>query len=126
MDPRFVTKTMHAYLDYPVALSLMAAPFVLGLGQSHPLAFWLALVTGVAALVLTLLTDHKFGLVRVLPYSLHLAVDLMVGLAFVAAPLVLGFSGLDAVYYWLNGAAVLVVVGLHKPTVEPAAPLVQP
>ncbi len=126
MDPRFVTKTMHAYLDYPVALSLMAAPFVLGLGQSHPLAFWLALVTGIAALVLTLLTDHKFGLVRVLPYSLHLAVDLMVGLAFVAAPLMFGFSGLDAAYYWLNGAAVLVVVGLHKPTVEPAASPVRP
>lgn len=126
MDPRFVTKTMHAYLDYPVALSLIAAPFILGLGQSHPLAFWLAFVTGIAALALTLLTDHQFGVLRVLPYSLHLAVDLMVGLAFVAAPLVLGFSGLDAFYYWLNGAAVLFVVGLHKPTAEPAASPVQP
>ena len=37
MNPRFVTRTMHAYLDYPVALSLMAAPFLLGLGGSHPL-----------------------------------------------------------------------------------------
>jgi hypothetical protein len=35
-DPRFVTKTMHAYLDYPVAASLIALPFVLGLGGSNP------------------------------------------------------------------------------------------
>ena len=58
MDPRFVTKTIHAYLDYPVALSLMAAPLLLGLGNSHPLALWLAVSTGIAAFILTLLTDR--------------------------------------------------------------------
>ena len=115
MDLRFVTRSIHAYLDYPVALSLMAAPFLLGLGASHPLAFWLAVTTGAAAFVLTVFTDHHLGLVRVLPYSLHLAVDLAVGLVFVAAPFALGFKGIDAWYYWLNGAAVLTVISLHKP-----------
>src|SRR5215469_8238765 len=109
MDPRFVTKTMHAYLDYPVAVSLMAMPFVLGLGTSNPLARWLAVITGVAAFVLTLLTDHKLGVIRILPYSFHLAVDFLVGIVFLIAPSVLNFSGLDAWYYWANGAAVLVV-----------------
>ena len=115
MDPRFVTKTMHAYLDYPVAISLMAMPFILGLGASNPLAFWLAFVTGAAAFVLTLLTDHETGVIRVLPYSLHLAVDGLVGAAFVVAPIVLGFQGIDAWYYWLNAAAVFFVVAMHKP-----------
>lgn len=115
MDPRFVTKTMHAYLDYPVALSLMALPFLLGLGSSHPLALWLAVVAGAAAFVLTLFTDHQLGLVRVLPYGFHLAVDSLVGVTFLFAPTVLGFTGLDAWYYWANGAAVVLVVGLHKP-----------
>ncbi len=119
MDPRFVTKTMHAFLDYPVALSLMAAPFLLQLGSSHPLALWLAVSTGVAAFILTLLTDHKLGVFRVLPYSVHLAVDFLVGVMFLLAPSVIGFAGLDALYYWANGAAVLFVVGLHKP--EPAS-----
>jgi hypothetical protein len=118
MNPRFVTKTMHAILDYPVAISLMTAPFLLGLGGSNPLALWLAVGTGVAALTLTLFTDHFLGVFRVLPYSVHLAVDLIVGIVFVLAPIVLGFTGLDAWYYWANGAAVLLVVGLHKP--EPA------
>jgi VIT1/CCC1 family predicted Fe2+/Mn2+ transporter len=30
MRLRFVTKTIHAYLDYPVALSLLALPFIVG------------------------------------------------------------------------------------------------
>ncbi|MEO9685366.1 MAG: hypothetical protein ABJF86_11045 [Tateyamaria sp.] len=114
MSMRFITKDIHAYLDYPVAAGLFAMPFLLGLGQSAPLAFWLSVVTGVAALVLTLLTDHHLGVVRVLPYKLHLTVDGAVGVVFVIAPFVLGFSGLDALYYWVIGATVLIVVGLHK------------
>lgn len=115
MDLRFVTKSLHAYLDYPVALSLIAAPTLLGLGNSHPGAFWIATITGFAALLLTFLTDHHLGVIRVLPYGLHLAVDSAVGLVFVVAPFVFGFTGLDALYYWANGAAVLAVILLHKP-----------
>ena len=112
---RFVTKTIHACLDYPGALALIALPFLLGLGQSHPLALIIAPAVGVAAFLLTLLTDHLLGVIRVLPYRLHLAVDLAVGLLFVALPLVLGFSGLDAAFYLVNGAAVIAVIALSKP-----------
>ena len=111
---RFITKQIHAYLDYPVAAGLIIMPFLLGLGSSNGLALGLSVATGVAALILTLLTDHKFGVLRVLPYSLHLAVDGIVGAVFVLAPFVLGFGGLDALYYLVIGATVLAVVGLHK------------
>ena len=121
MNPRFVTRTMHAYLDYPVAASLIAGPFLLKLGGSHPLALWLAVGTGLAALVLTLFTDHKLGVFRVLPYPVHLTVDFLVGVVFLLAPIVFGFSGLDAWYYWVNGAAVVLVVGLHKPEAPSSA-----
>jgi len=121
MDPRFVTKNIHALLDYPVALLLIAAPPLLGLGDSHPAALWLGVATGVAALVLTLLTNHKLGLIRVLPYNFHVAVDGLVGVTFVVAPFVFGFTGIDAWFYWANGAAVLTVVSLHKPMPESKA-----
>jgi hypothetical protein len=114
MSVRFVTKTMHAYLDYPVAFALITLPLALDLGQSSPVAFWLSFLTGFAALALTVLTDHRTGIIRILPYSVHLAVDLAVGLVFLAVPFILGFSGLDFAYYLANGLAVLTVVGLHK------------
>ena len=119
MKIRFVTKTVHAFIDYPVALSLMAMPFVLGLGKANPAALWLSAMTGVAAFMLTLLTDHKTGVFRVLPYWLHVAVDRTVGVVFATAPFVLGFTGLDAWYYWTNGAAVLLVTFvLNAPEAE--------
>jgi hypothetical protein len=109
MNIRFVTKTVHAFLDYPVALGLMTTPFLLGFGHGNPLALWVSVATGVAALIMTLFTDHKTGVVRVLPYALHVAIDRIVGITFVAVPFVLGLHGLDAWYYWANGAAVLLV-----------------
>ncbi|KIC53696.1 MULTISPECIES: SPW repeat domain-containing protein [unclassified Leisingera] len=121
MPFRFVTRTIHAYLDYPVAIALMGLPFLLGLGESNPLALWLSVATGIAAFALTVLTDHHLGLIRVLPYKLHLTVDLIVGLTFLAAPFVFGFAGLDAAFYWLNGAAVVAVISLSAPEEAEAA-----
>lgn len=115
MSLRFVTRNIHAYLDYPVALALIVLPFILGLGQSNPMALWLSVATGVAAFVLTVLTDHHLGIWRVLPYKLHLTVDLIVGITFLLAPSLFGFSGLDAVFYWVNGAAVVAVISLSAP-----------
>lgn len=115
---RFVTKTIHAWLDYPVALALISLPFLLGLGSSNPLALTISPVIGLAAFALTVFTDHHLGVVRVLPYRLHLAVDLAVGVLFLILPFALGFEGLDAAFYWLNGAAVVAVIGLSKPETE--------
>ncbi len=112
---KFVTKRIHAFLDYPVAVALIALPFLLGLGSSNPLALYLSVATGMAAFVLTLLTDHHLGVFRVIPYRFHLAVDLMVAIVFILVPFIFSFEGIDAYYYWINGMAVLAVVSLHKP-----------
>jgi hypothetical protein len=114
---KFVTKRIHAYLDYPVAIALIALPFLLGLGESNSLAFQLSVATGIAAFILTLLTDHHLGVFKVLSYKLHLTVDFIVAVVFIVAPFIFSFEGIDAYYYWINGIAVLIVVSLHKPEV---------
>jgi hypothetical protein len=124
MNVRFVTRKVHSILDYPVAANLMVTPFLLGVGGSNPLALWLSVGTGVAALILTLLTDHETGVFRVLPYWFHVAVDRVVGVTFAVAPLAFGFTGLDAAYYWVNAAAVLAVTvalnAAERPVAAPA------
>ncbi|WP_299891957.1 hypothetical protein [uncultured Lacinutrix sp.] len=112
---KFVTKRIHAFLDYPVAIALIALPFILTLGESNPLALWLSICTGIAALVLTILTDHHLGVVPVISYKMHLVVDFLVAVIFILAPFIFSFKGIDAYYYWVNGFAVLSVVSLHKP-----------
>nr|WP_298923668.1 hypothetical protein [uncultured Allomuricauda sp.] len=111
---KFITKRIHAFLDYPVAVALIVLPFLLGLGDSNPLALQLSVATGIAAFVLTLLTDHHLGAFKVIPYKFHLLVDFIVAVVFILAPFILSFQGIDAYYYWVNGIAVLTVVSLHK------------
>lgn len=115
---RFITKRIHAFLDYPVAIALIVLPFILGLGDSNPLALQLSVVTGIAALILTMLTDHHLGIFPVISYKNHLRVDFLVAIVFILAPFIFSFKGIDAYYYWLNGAAVLSVVSMHKPEVS--------
>jgi len=112
---KFITKQIHAYLDYPVAIALIILPFILGLGSSNLLAVQLSVLTGVAAFILTILTNHQTGIFRIISYKMHLIVDFLVAIVFLAAPFIFSFNGIDALYYWLNGAAVLAVVSLHKP-----------
>ena len=75
---------------------------------------WLSVVVGVAALLLAALTDHPTGLVRIIPYWLHLWVDRAVGVLFVIAPFVFKFAGLDAWYYWVLAAAVLLTTSVFN------------
>ena len=125
MNIRFVTKTVHAWLDYPVAASLVVTPFIVGLGLTNPLALWVSVATGIVAFVLTAVTDHETGLIRVVPFAYHLMIDRLVGVVFVIVPFVLGFSGVDAWYYWANAAAVLLVTtALNAP--ESTTPAVAP
>ena len=118
---KFITKQIHAYLDYPVAIALIVLPFLLNLGSSNPIALQLSVGTGIAALILTILTDHQLGLLKVIPYRIHLIVDFLVGVVFVLAPFIFSFKGLDAYFYWLNGAAVLAVVSMHKAEIAVSA-----
>lgn len=110
----FVSQKFHAYLDYPVAIALLVLPFLLGLGSNNSLALWVSVVTGGVAFLLTLFTDHELGLFRVIPFAFHLKADLLVGLAFLVIPFALSFHGLEAWFYWLNGAAVLAVVSMDN------------
>jgi hypothetical protein len=88
------------------------APFLLTLGENAPVAMWLSVVAGIAALLLAALTDHNTGLVRIIPYWLHLWVDRAVGVVFVLAPFAFTFTGLDAWYYWINAGAILLVTSV--------------
>lgn len=115
MPFRFVTKSIHAYLiDYPVAIILLVAPFLLHLGYSSPVAMWLSVVVGVAALLLPILTNHATGLIRIIPYSMHLWIDRAVGIVFLIAPFAFAFSGFDAWYYWVLAVAVLLTTSVFN------------
>ena len=79
---------MFAFLDYPVAIALIVLPFLLGLGDSNPLALQLSVAAGIAALILTMLTDHHLGVFPIISYKIHLIVDFLVAIVFILTPFI--------------------------------------
>ncbi|MBZ0324669.1 MAG: hypothetical protein K8F57_00575 [Alphaproteobacteria bacterium] len=55
---------------------------------------------------------------RFVTKTIRARLDYPVALALIGLPFALGFSGLDAAYYWLSGAAVVTVIGLSKPETD--------
>ena len=112
MTFRFLTPRLHGLLDYAAAAGLIVLPFLLDLAASSPLAHWLSVAAGVGLVAYSLLTDYAFGVFRVLPFRVHLALDLSAAVAFLAAPFLFGWSGLVLGYYLVMGAAVVAVVAV--------------
>ncbi len=114
MNIRFLTPTLHGIVDYLAAAGLLTLPFILGLGSSSPLARWLAVGSGVAVVVVSMVTDYRYGAFHILPFRVHLMIDTLVAIFFAFAPSIFGFHGLDAWFYWANSAAVFLVVAVTQ------------
>lgn len=110
MKFRFLTPTLHGILDYAAAVGLIVLPFLLDLGATSALALWLSVAGGIGLILYSLATDYAFGLLRVLSFRSHIALDLAAAAAFVTAPFVFGWAGLTMAYYLVMAAGVVVVV----------------
>lgn len=91
-----ISRRAHGLTDYSYIPLVAAAPFLVGFAdRSIPARFaWL-----LAAMILavSLFTRAEWGLVRVLPYKLHLVGDVGVGLFAAACPFLFGFADQPAV-----------------------------
>jgi len=86
-----ISLTLHSMLEPLIAALLIAAPFLFGFSdQGAPTA--VSIVVGVAVLVVGMSTRWRLSLVKAIPISVHLTIDLIVGALLIAAPFLFGFS----------------------------------
>ncbi len=114
MELRFISPTFHGIIDYSAALALTAGPFILGLGESSPIALWLSVIVGIAVVFVSLNTTYKYSLFNNIPFDGHLLIDLGAATAFITAPFAFGFEGIDMYYYIANAAVVYLAVSLSE------------
>jgi len=111
---RFITPHLHGFLDYAAALALIIAPFVLGIAEQSALAHWISVAAGVGLITYSLITDYFASLAKLIPFKVHLALDMAAAVFFLVAPSVLGFTGIVEIYYYVMGAGVVMVVLLSN------------
>jgi len=107
---KFLSPTVHGYIDYAAAIALIIAPFFILPEGAPTTAFWLSIGAGTALIIYSLITDYSVSARRAIPFKVHLVIDFLAGTAFLIAPFVLGFEGITKLYFWVMGAAVILVV----------------
>jgi hypothetical protein len=104
---RFVTASQHAVLDYALDVGLIAAPLLFGFTG---LAFWLSVSAGVLNIGYSLLTSYSGGLVKLVPFSVHLGFDAALGALFIIVALLAGFAGWELAWYLAVGIGIALAV----------------
>jgi hypothetical protein len=84
---RFLPTSIHGILDYTSALALLLMPRLLD-GESATAAM-IFQGAGLLTLLSSLMTRYELGLLRAFPMGVHLTIDFLMGIAFLACAFLL-------------------------------------
>ena len=107
---KVISPRIHGYFDFLTVFIFLLAPTLLGLGQlSAILAYSLAVVH----LIVTLASDFPFGVVKLIPFTIHGWIERMVGPLLIAIPFILNFSDEEvARNFYIAMGIIIIVVGM--------------
>lgn len=88
---RFIPTRVHGMLDYLIGIALIAAPWLFDFADNET-ARWVTIALGAGVVLYSLLTDYELGVVKAIPMSIHLGLDIVAGLVLAVSPWVFDFS----------------------------------
>ena len=86
-----IPRPLHAILDYLWGIAFLLAPSLMGF-EDNEAATMFARTRGGGMIATSLMTRYELGLIKVIPFNLHLLLDLIGALFGFAAPSLLGFN----------------------------------
>jgi len=88
---KHISSRSHGVLDYAAGVLLLVAPFLFGFADNEPArnAAW---IVGASALIYSLLTAYELGVVKLIPYRVHLGLDIAAGIFLAASPWLMDFA----------------------------------
>lgn len=113
---KFIPSFVHGLLDYFFGISLVASPWLLGFDRNGS-ATAIAVIFGVVLLLYSLLTNYECGVIRVIPFRIHLFIDWLVGLFLFTAPWFFGFADNNAEPFYVFGMCIIGAALLTNPRV---------
>lgn len=105
-----ITKNRHGIADYTYVPLVLAAPELARFAREKNAATVCRAFAGIV-LGYSLLTDARWGVIKLIPYKTHAALDLSVGIASLATPLLLRGTGKRARNTFLAMGITGIVVG---------------
>lgn len=92
MSYRFIPTRVHGWLDYIVAIALIFAPTIFGFTNVGGAAVAIPMILGVLLFLYSLFTRYEDGLVKVIPFPIHLIIDLVAAAFLALSPFIFNFA----------------------------------
>jgi len=86
-----IPRPLHAVLDYLWSMALFSAPELVGFADDDA-ARTVCKARAGGTTAMSLLTRYELGLIKVIPFNVHLLLDLLGGLMGLAAPWLFGYA----------------------------------
>lgn len=87
---RFIPAAGHNIIDYIYGALIFASPWLTGYAKNGPETI-LPAAAGTAIIFLSLVTDYKYSLKKIIAYNAHLKLELFIGLLLAISPWFFGF-----------------------------------
>lgn len=114
---------VHNVLDYIIAAVLLVAPWLFGFSDI-PAARNFFLFAGIALGVYSAMTNYYYSLVKAIPLGVHMAMDVITGVAVILAPALFGYrdliTGAQNALHVVLGLGAVGLVALTRPRTEAA------
>lgn len=105
-----ISRPLHGFLDYGYAAAITAAPEVLGFVDEAETATFACRILGIGTVLAAVFTRYELGVVRVMPFKMHLLGDLLTGISALVLPFALKFSDKGRARNTFLGFGVLALV----------------
>lgn len=86
-----ISTRIHGILDYGSAVLIAASPWLFGF-SGYEAPTWPLVAAGMLILGLSLFTDYEWGLVKTIPMTTHLRMDMALGVLLAISPWLLEFA----------------------------------
>ncbi|SEM71136.1 hypothetical protein [Nitrosomonas marina] len=107
---KVISPRTHGYLDFLTVVIFLLAPIVLGLSELPAI---LAYSLAVVHLIVTLTSDFPFGIVKLIPFTIHGWIERLVGPSLIALPFIFGFATDEiARNFYIGMGIVIIAVGI--------------
>ena len=88
---RFISRNAHGILDYSVGALLIVSPWFFEF-EANRMATIVAISMGCAAILYSLITRYEWGIACIIPFNVHLTIDLASGALLAISPWLFGFA----------------------------------
>ncbi len=103
---KILSPKLHGYLDFLTVILFAVAPTVLGFGG---LPAYISYALAVIHISLTLVTAFPKGIIGIVPFTIHGGIELIVSIALIMLPFILGFAETPRNFFMGIGVIIFIV-----------------